>query len=107
MRRVCLVVAVLLLAGCATTIHIEPRTEPRAETLFKSWLMAVNADDATVLERYEGPLPRQQALRTSSGGYEVLSTQASANALMCWHGSARMVRGCASSLCCRSMSRHS
>ena len=82
MRRVCLVVAVLLLAGCATTIHVEPRAEPKAETLFKAWLLAVNADDATVLERYEGPLPRQQALRTSSGGYEVLSTQASANALM-------------------------
>ncbi len=78
MRRICLVVAVLLLAGCATTT----RLEPRAETLFNAWLMAINADDATLLERYEGPLPRQQALRTSSGGYEVLSTQASANALM-------------------------
>ena len=57
MRRVCLLVAVFLLAGCATTIHVEPRTEPRAETLFKVWLAAINANDAAVLERYEGPLP--------------------------------------------------
>ena len=80
MRRLCLVFAVLLLAGCATTTRVEP--SPRAETLFNAWLTAINADDSTALERYQGPLPRQQALRTASGGYEVLSTQASANALM-------------------------
>jgi hypothetical protein len=71
-----------LLPGCATTISIQPPAVPRAETFFRAWITTLNAEDAAALESYQGPLPRQQALRAASGGYDVLSTLASANALM-------------------------